>query len=131
MNYRIRLGVPDFRNFHNDLISRAKSNELDKGEIRLFKRISKTIGFLSVNPKHNSLCSHEIDDLTRRYSKITGQNIKVWQSYLENNTPAAGRIFWVYGPAKGEITIIALEPHPEDQKKSAYSKVDLSFLPPL
>jgi hypothetical protein len=77
------------------------------------------------------LQSHEIDDLTRRYEKLGGKTCKVWKSYLENNTPAAGRLFWVYGPGKAEITVIGLEPHPEDRKKAGYAKVTLSMLPPL
>jgi hypothetical protein len=28
----------------------------------------------------------------------------------------AGRVFWTYGPDKGEITVLAVEPHPEDKK---------------
>jgi len=85
----------------------------------------KTFRLLAVDPRHNSLQTHEISELSRRYGE------KVWQSYLENNTPAAGRIFWVYGPGKNEITIIGLEPHPEDAKRQAYSRVRLSQLPPL
>ncbi len=49
----------------------------------------------------------------------------MWQSYLENNTPSAGRLFWVYGPEKKDITIIGIEPHPDD-KKSGYEKIKLS-----
>lgn len=30
--------------------------------------------------------------------------MKIFQSYLENNTPAAGRLFWAYGPDSGDIT---------------------------
>ena len=60
--------------------------------------------------------------MTKRYG------IKVWQSYLENNKPAAGRVFWVYGPNKSDITIIGLEPHPND-KKNAYQKITLSSKP--
>ena len=63
----------------------------------------------------------EIDSLTARYG------IKVWESYLENNKPAAGRIFWVYAPAQNDITIIGLEPHP-NAKKDAYKKITLSEL---
>ena len=37
-------------------------------------------------------------------------------SYLENHKPVAGRIFWVYGPDKNDITIIGIEPHPNDKK---------------
>jgi hypothetical protein len=53
--------------------------------------------------------------------------MKVWQSYLENNKSAAGRLFWVYGPDKEDITIIGIEPHPED-KKNGYTKIKLSDL---
>ena len=37
-------------------------------------------------------------------------------------------MYWVYGPGKEEITIIGLEPHPEDRKNGAYDKVKLSDL---
>ena len=51
--------------------------------------------------------------------------MKVWESYLENNTPGADRIFWAYGPKQGDITVIGLEPHPND-KSNAYKKTTLS-----
>ena len=51
--------------------------------------------------------------------------MRVWESYLENNTPKAGRIFWVYAPERNDITIIGLEPHPDD-KNNAYKKTTLS-----
>lgn len=41
---------------------------------------------------------------------------KVWEYYLENHKPAAGQIFWVYGSDKNDITVIGLEPHPNDKK---------------
>lgn len=131
MRYRIEFGVPDFREFYFDFLSRAKAATLSKDEIKLFKKLSKAISFLENNPAHNSLNSHEIDELSARYSKHAGRVIKVWQSYLENNTPAAGRLYWCYGPVRGVITIIGLEPHPEDKKKSGYAKVNLSDLPPI
>jgi len=37
---------------------------------------------------------------------------KVFDTYAENKTPAAYRIFWHYGPEPGGITIIAITPHP-------------------
>lgn len=109
--------------FWNDLIIRKKAGQLNKSEEKLFKKLHKTLSLLSENPRHNSLNSHDIDPLSRRYC------VKVWQSYLENNTPAAGRIFWVYGPGQKQITIIGIEPHPEDRKKAGYDKVNLSDLP--
>ena len=82
----------------------------------------KAMVLLANNPKHPSLQSHEIEVLTSRY------RTKVWCSYLQNNTPAAGRIFWSYGPDKGDITILAIEPHPNDSKSNAYKKITLSLM---
>jgi hypothetical protein len=53
----------------------------------------------------------------------------VFEAYLENNTPAAGRVFWAYGPDKGDITNLGVEPHPDD-KRGSYSRIRLSGLPP-
>lgn len=36
----------------------------------------------------------------------------VFESYAQNKTPGAYRIFWTYGPSKAEITILAITPHP-------------------
>jgi hypothetical protein len=126
MHYQIKFGVPDFKAFYSDLLNRVKAGKLGKEEIKLFKKLSKVITFLENNPTHNSLNSHEINELSARYSKRIGKDVKVWQSYLENHTPAAGRLYWCYGPDRGVITIIGLEPHPEDKKKSGYAKVNLS-----
>lgn len=41
------------------------------------------------------------------------------------------RMYWVYGPGEDSITIIGLVPHPEDTKRGAYEKINLSNLPPL
>ena len=77
---------------------------------------------LSENPFYPSLNTHEISDLTKRYG------MKVWQSYLENKRSGARRMYWVYGPDYSDITIIGLEPHPEDAKNGAYDRVTLSEL---
>lgn len=110
-------------NLWNQLTELADKDQLKGNDKKLFKQLIKSISYLSQNPKHNSLNSHEIFPLSQRYG------IKVWQSYLENKTPSAGRIYWVYGPRKNQITIIGLEPHPEDKKSKGYEKVVLSSLP--
>ena len=115
--------IPEMELFWHDLVQRKRSGELNKSEERLFKKLHKALSLLSVNPRHNSLNSHDIAPLSRRYG------IKVWQSYLENNTPAAGRIFWVYGPEQKQITVIGIEPHPEDKKRDGYDKINLSDMP--
>ena len=102
---------------------RIKKYYVSKNEEKIFKLLGKALQFLSSNPKHPGLSSHEIEVLSKRYG------IKVFQSYLENKTPSAGRIYWVYGPNRKEITIVGLEPHPEDKKRDAYDRVRLSDLP--
>lgn len=110
---------------HTGTISPLANSDgkLDKAEEKFFKKLVKALGFLSQNPRHPGLASREIDDLTRKH------RIKIFQSYLENNTPAAERLFWAYGPAQGDITILAIEPYPEDQKRGAYQRIKLSKLP--
>lgn len=78
---------------------------------------------LSADPFYPGLQTHEISLLSKRYG------VKVWQSYLENKTSKARRMYWVYGPGQQEITIIGLEPHPEDAKNGAYDRITLSDLP--
>ena len=55
--------------------------------------------------------------------------MKIFQSYLENDTPGAGRLFWAYGPGQGDITVLAMEPHPEDKKRGAYGRIKVSRMP--
>ncbi len=121
MKFSIHMGVPEMDKFWNDLTTKAELNKLGQ-DLKLFKKLVKTLNILSNNPKYPSLSSLEIKLLTKRYG------IKVWQSYLENNTPSAGRIYWVYGPEKSQITIIGIEPHPEDKKKDGYQSIKLSDL---
>ncbi len=123
MAFTIRMGLPEMQAVWTDLSTRQQHGKLGKEEETFFKKLVKTLRYLSANPRHNSLASHEIDDLTRKYG------IKIFQSYLENNTPSAGRLFWAYGPDKGDITVLAIEPHPEDQKRGAYQRIKLSALP--
>jgi hypothetical protein len=124
MAFKIRMGVPEIEALWNDLSTREQDGKLDKHEEKFFKKLVKALGYLSANPRHNSLASHEIENLTHKHG------VKIFQSYLENRTPAAGRIFWAYGPDKGDITILALEPHPEDKKRGAYERIKLAAVPP-
>jgi len=115
----IRLGIPEMKEYWDGLYKKVQSDNASNDEKKMYKKVGKAMYMLSINPRHPGLKTHEISSLTKRYG------MKVWESYLENNTPAAGRIFWVYGPDRGEITIIGLEPHPNDNSK-AYDKITLS-----
>ena len=77
------------------------------------------LDLLSADPGYPSLQTHEIEPLSRRYG------MKVWQSYLENKTSGAMRMYWVYGPDRTDITIIRLEPHPEDKKKRRIRRISV------
>ena len=78
----------------------------DKGLAKRYKAVSKTIRLLISNPRHPGLQTH-------KYDSLQGENgEEILEAYAEQNTPAAYRIFWHYGPAKRQITIIAITPHP-------------------
>jgi hypothetical protein len=74
----------------------------------LFKQVAKATRQLAADPRHNSLNTHEYDSLTNPFDP----HGKVFEAYAQNKTPGACRIFWCYGPNKGEITILAITPHP-------------------
>jgi len=120
--FKIRMGIPEMNQFWNDLLTKKKNNNLNVGEQDLFERLSKSIKFLSLNPKHPSLQTHEIEELSKKY------DMRIWQSYLDQGNMAR-RIFWTYGPNRKEITILGIEPHPEDSKRGAYKRIKLSDLP--
>lgn len=116
------MGVPEMKDFWDDILTRKKAGTLNPDEEELFKKLAKSIKFLSNNPKHPSLKTHEIDELSKKY------DLKIWQSYLDQGSTAR-RIFWTYGPNRKEITILGIEPHPEDKKRGAYKRIKLSELP--
>lgn len=71
-----------------------------------FKAVSKALKFLQENPRHPGLQTHE-------FSSFKGPGgEKVFEAYAEQDTPAAYRIFFFYGKARGEIVIVAITPHP-------------------
>ena len=119
--YTIRMGIPEMDTFWSILADKVGNGTASKDEEKLYKKIGKALVLLSHDPRHPGLNSHEITSLSRRYGQ------KVWESYLENHTPSAARIFWTYGPGQGEITIVAIEPHPND-KSSSFDKITLSSM---
>ena len=79
---------------------------LEVNNPRKYKKVCKILAFMEVNLRHRSLQTHP-------YSDLKGPNKeKVFESYVENKTPGAWRIFWYYGPGKGVLTILSITPHP-------------------
>lgn len=79
----------------------------DAGAAVKLRKVNKALGLLQRNPRHPGLQSHE-------YVSITGPTGgKLWESYVENRTPRAWRIWWSYGPERDYITIDSIGPHPD------------------
>ena len=80
--------------------------ELTKDKKAVCKALHKIFGFMETNLKHPSLNTHA-------YDAVKGPNgEKVFESYAQNKTPCAYRVFWHYGPGKGKLTILEICPHP-------------------
>lgn len=79
--------------------------ERDSGLAKRLNAVRKTLARLESNPRHPGLQSH-------RFQSLVGPNgEEVFEAYAEQSTPAAYRVFWCYGPEKGQITIIAITRH--------------------
>jgi hypothetical protein len=82
-----------------DLLKNSASQQ------KRYQAVKKTIKLLAENPRHPGLQTHE-------FISLKGPNgEKVFEAYAEQNTPAAYRVFWYYGPAKGIIIIFAITSH--------------------
>jgi len=125
MSFAIRMGIPEMLDLWTDLSKKKTAGTISKKELALYNKWGKAMRLLSQDPSYPSLHTHDIEPLTKRYG------VKVWPSYLENNTSRAMRMYWVYGPDRQDITIIGLEPHPEDKKNGAYDKIALSDMPTM
>lgn len=80
--------------------------EADAALAKRWKAVRKALALMETNLRHPGLNTH-------KYSSIQGTDgEEVFESYAENKTPAAYRIFWYYGPGKGRITVLAITPHP-------------------
>jgi hypothetical protein len=71
------------------------------------KKVRKALRLLEqVGPGHPGLNTH-------RYQSVKGPGgADVWESYVENHTPSAWRIWWIYGPDDDALTVVTLGPHP-------------------
>lgn len=73
------------------------------------RKVRKALALLECDPQYPGLRSH-------RYQNFPGiEKEKVWDSYIENRTPGAWRIYWMYGPNEerdGEeisvVTVLAI-----------------------
>lgn len=80
--------------------------ELEEINPKKYKKVQKTLGLMQINLRHPSLKTHKYNDYPG-FEKET-----VFESYVENKTPGAYRVFWMYAQVKGVITVFAITPHP-------------------
>lgn len=89
-------------------LSKLRAEAEQAQRTRLAQGKTKALKLLSANPRHPGLETHEFNSLDNPYAPTQ----KVFEAYAQQNTPGAYRIFWCYGPNSGEITILAITPHP-------------------
>jgi len=96
--------------FHIELseIAREQITKLvgDPSKKVVAKAVIKSLGLMCTNIKHPSLNTHKYDEMRGPGGET------VFESYAQNKTPGAYRIFWFYGPGKSTITVLAITPHP-------------------
>jgi hypothetical protein len=100
-------GGPPFRLLFTEEAARAYASlKSDPQQAVRFRKVGRTFGYLQTNPRHPSLNTH-------KYTSKAGPNgEEVFEAYVENNTPGAFRVFFWYGPERGEITVLAITEHP-------------------
>lgn len=71
------------------------------------KKVRKALRLLKdPGPSYPGLHSHQ-------YQSVPGPGGEpLWESYVENKTPSAWRIWWIYGPDADQLTIVTIGPHP-------------------
>jgi hypothetical protein len=71
------------------------------------KKVRKALRLLEqAGPRRPGLHSHD-------YQSVPGPGgVTLGESYIENKTPSAWRVWWIYGPENEQITIVTVGPHP-------------------
>ncbi len=80
----------------------------DRGLAVRLRAVQSALGKIQIDPRQNGLHTHEYK------GRQCPHGGKLLQSYAQNRTPGAYRIFWCYmpSPAYDTILIVAITPHP-------------------
>lgn len=80
---------------------------LKKRDVKRAQRVARALKKLrDPGPQYPGLKTHKIESIKGPYGET-------WESYVENNTPSAWRVFWCYGPRDRTITVFSICPHPD------------------
>ena len=72
------------------------------------RKVRRTLARLEqAGPRYPGLNSHPYESVPGPHGK------QLWESYVENRTPGAWRIWWIYGPEADQLTIVTIGPHPD------------------
>jgi hypothetical protein len=74
MIFKIHMGEPEIKALWDDLIRRKKETLLNLDEDEFMGKWVKATHFLSHNPRHPSLNTHEIEDLSKNVSRLMPHN---------------------------------------------------------
>jgi mRNA-degrading endonuclease RelE of RelBE toxin-antitoxin system len=86
--------------------SQIKELEDDISKKRILKDVRKALALMQTNLRHPSLNTHEYHNIKCPHGQ------KMFESYAQQKTSGAYRIFWCYGPDKNILSIIFIIPHP-------------------
>lgn len=87
----------------------SQANEVIKGirDPKRLKKVLSALGKLETDPRHPGLQSHPY----RTFFGPGGEQL--WESYVEQNTPNAWRIWWYYSQGEQAVIIVTdLGGHP-------------------
>lgn len=103
------MSAPPFRLIYSPQAASVLEDLRAKAQYaRKLKKVRKALAFLKTyGPSYPGLQTHPMES-------IPGPNGKtLYQSYVENRTPSAWRIWWIYGPDEDQISVVAIGPHPD------------------
>ena len=84
-----------------------ESLKADSSRQKQYKAVKNALRKLAQDPFYPSLQSHSFNSLNGPDGE------KVFESYAENRTPGAYRIFWYYESVeRGVIMVFLIAPHP-------------------
>ena len=99
------MTAPPFKILYTDTAQRVLDEMDTPANQAKMKKIRKAIKLLrDVGPGYPGLCTHKMKTLRGPNSE------DVWNSYVENHTPSAWRILWIYSDPD-TITVLAIGPH--------------------
>ena len=88
-------------------ITPAAQEEIDAiTDPKRLRKVNSCLARIKINPKHPGLRS----DRYEVFDKVFGD--AVWESYVENHVSSAWRVWWAYGPDRGQIMVLVVRAHP-------------------